>query len=244
MPPEAPGKYLRRGSRRSCSRHRHPEEPRRGPGTCTSGSRARTKPPPRSTRPAEPCSGTRWRSDSGRMAVFADPKAPQFSVWQPAPHRGASGRQRTGQRQFQRSPQPRSRGGQGVLRRRFRLGGAPHGHVDTPRLRRPPQKVHPGTRARKQDEIGGPARFEKSPQRSPETEADTPPHWGLTFGVADADAIADRPSSSAARDHAPDRRPVVPRDGDQRPRGAAFTRKFMPENKDLGAPADSAATSS
>ena len=86
-------------------------------------------------------------------------------------------------------------------------------------------------------EMGAPARFEDvvaSVDPIPDDQPDTPPHWGVTFGVDDADAIAARgdrarrPGRSSPPFDAPWVRMTVIRD----PQGATFTAsKFVPENK-------------
>ncbi len=76
-------------------------------------------------------------------------------------------------------------------------------------------------------------------------QPDNPPHWGVTFGVDDADAIADQAGKLGGRVvippfDAPWVRMTVIAD----PQGATFTAsKFVPENRDLGAQADAAAGS-
>jgi predicted enzyme related to lactoylglutathione lyase len=73
----------------------------------------------------------------------------------------------------------------------------------------------------------------------PDDQPDTPPHWSVTFGVDDADAIAAKAaelggSVIAPPFDAPWVRMTVLAD----PQGAAFiASKFVPENKDLAAPA-------
>ena len=66
---------------------------------------------------------------------------------------------------------------------------------------------------------------------------DEPPHWGVTFAVDDADAIAARASELGGEVlvppfDAPWVRMAIIRD----PQGAVFTAsKFVPENRDLDA---------
>jgi predicted enzyme related to lactoylglutathione lyase len=76
----------------------------------------------------------------------------------------------------------------------------------------------------------------------PDDQPDTPPHWGITFAVDDADAIAARASELGGQVvvppfDAPWVRMTIITD----PQGATFTAsKFVPENKDLGQSAGAA----
>jgi hypothetical protein len=73
-------------------------------------------------------------------------------------------------------------------------------------------------------------------------QADVPPHWSVTFAVADADATAERATELGgqvvvAPFDAPWARMTVITD----PRGATFiASKFVPENQDLESRADMA----
>ena len=75
----------------------------------------------------------------------------------------------------------------------------------------------------------------------PDDQPDTPPHWGVTFAVDDADAIAAKKATELGGKvvlppmDAPWVRLTVIAD----PQGATFTAsKFVPENKDLADGAD------
>jgi uncharacterized protein len=74
-------------------------------------------------------------------------------------------------------------------------------------------------------------------------QPDTPAHWSVTFGVADADATAAKAAELGGTVivppfDAPWVRMTVIAD----PQGATFiASKFAPENKDLGSQADAAA---
>ena len=76
----------------------------------------------------------------------------------------------------------------------------------------------------------------------PDDQPDTPAHWGVTFGVDDADAIAARAPELGGTVlvepfDAPWVRGTVIRD----PQGATFTaNKFVPENRDMEVPAATA----
>ena len=76
----------------------------------------------------------------------------------------------------------------------------------------------------------------------PEDQPQTPPHWGVTIAVDDADATAQRATELGGQVtvepfDAPWVRMTVITD----PQGATFTAsKFVPENKSLGQEADAA----
>ena len=102
------------------------------------------------------------------------------------------------------------------------------------------EALNPGTRARAA-EFGGPARFEEvvaAVSVIPDDQPDTPAHWDVTFGVADADAIAERAAELGGTVlvppfDAPWIRGTVIRD----PQGATFNaNKFVPENRDMAPP--------
>jgi hypothetical protein len=87
-------------------------------------------------------------------------------------------------------------------------------------------------------EMGAPERFEDvvaSIVPLPDDQPDAPPHWGVTFAVDDADAIAARATELGGRVlvppfDAPWVRMTIIAD----PQGATFTAsKFVPEQKDL-----------
>jgi len=87
-------------------------------------------------------------------------------------------------------------------------------------------------------QVGGPAGFEDvvaSIDPIPDDQPDTPPHWSVTFGVDDVDAIAAKAvelggTVVAPPLDAPWSRTAVLAD----PAGATFiASKFVPENKDV-----------
>jgi predicted enzyme related to lactoylglutathione lyase len=103
----------------------------------------------------------------------------------------------------------------------------------------------PGTREN-MAQMGAPERFEDvvaSVAGLGDDEPDVPSHWGVTFGVADADAIASRAADLGGRVvvppfDAPWVRTTIIAD----PAGATFAAtQFVPDNKDL--PAGSGAAS-
>ena len=80
-----------------------------------------------------------------------------------------------------------------------------------------------------------PERFEDVVASVAQSADDTPPHWGVTFGVDDADAIAARATQLGGRVLAdPFDAPWVRMTVIADPQGATFiASKFTPENKDM-----------
>jgi predicted enzyme related to lactoylglutathione lyase len=175
--------------------------------------------------------------DAGRMAVFADPEGAEFSVWQPNRHRGAKVVNEPGSLNFNglhtRDPEGAKAFYGAVFGWELLDMGMwalrPYGdHLEA---------LNPGTRERTA-ELGGPERFEEVVAALtviPDDQPDTPAHWDVTFGVADADAIAKRAAELGGTVlvppfDAPWIRGTVIRD----PRGATFNaNQFVPENKDM-----------
>jgi predicted enzyme related to lactoylglutathione lyase len=177
---------------------------------------------------------------AGRMAVFADPAGAAFCVWQAREHRGATVVNEPGSLNFN---DLRTRDIDGarafygsvfgweVLDIGAGLAWALPGYGDFLEQRTP------GTREN-MAQMGAPEGFEDvvaSLAPIADDEPDVPSHWGLTFGVEDADAIASRAADLGGRVvvppfDAPWVRTTVIAD----PAGATFTAsKFVPENKDL-----------
>jgi uncharacterized protein len=184
---------------------------------------------------------------AGRMAVFTDPEGALFRVWQANEHKGARIVNEPGSLNFNSlntrmadaaksfygsvfgwetlalpgGAQMWRRPGYGdflaqsdpELRERMAKSGAPDGFADVAAALTPIADDQP----------------------------EVPAHWSVTFGVADADATAQRAAELGgevvvAPFDAPWVRMTVIRD----PQGATFTAsKFVPENRDLGTQADS-----
>src|SRR5204863_7951224 len=74
-------------------------------------------------------------------------------------------------------------------------------------------------------------------------QPDVPAHWSVTFAVDDADATAERAAELGGQVVAPPfDAPWVRMTVINDPQGATFiASKFVPENRDLGRPADSTA---
>lgn len=181
--------------------------------------------------------------DAGRMAVFADPEGAAFCVWQPNRHPGATVVNEAGSLNFNdlntRDPEgAKAFYGAVIGWETLEMGSgfamwvlAGYGdHLES---------INPGTRAN-MAEMGAPERFEDvvaSLDPIPEDQPGTPPHWGLTFGVDDADTTAERAEELGGRVvAAPFDAPWVRMTIITDPQGATFTAsKFVPENKDTAA---------
>jgi predicted enzyme related to lactoylglutathione lyase len=186
--------------------------------------------------------------DAGRMGVYADPEGAVSCAWQPKQHKGARIVNEHGSLNFNTLNTRDAEGakafygavfGWGILD----LGGGSawtlpgygdHLEADDPGLR---ERVA---------ELGGPAGFEDvvaSVLPIPGDQPDTPPHWSVTFGVDDADAIAGKAIELggkvlAAPFDAPWVRMTVIAD----PQGATFiASQFVLENRDLPTPQGTAA---
>ena len=178
--------------------------------------------------------------DWGRMAVFADPAGAWFSVWQARSHRGAAVVNEPGSLNFNDLHTRDVEGAQSFYGAVFGweildVGGgsawALPGYGDFLERRRP------GTREGMAS-MGAPERFEDvvaSIAAIPDDQPDVAAHWGLTFAVDDADAVAARAAELGGRVVvAPFDAPWVRMTVIADPQGATFTAsKFVPENKDL-----------
>src|SRR4051794_37401058 len=177
--------------------------------------------------------------DAGRMAVFADPEGARFSVWEPGRHRGATVVNQHGSVNFNDLHTRDPEGAKAFYGAVFGwstldMGGG--AQLWTLRAYGDfLEERNPGNRQRMAD-MGAPAGFEAVvPTLGPvgADRADTAPHWGVTFAVDDADAIAD----SAGRLGgtlvvAPFDAPWVRMTTIADPQGATFVAsQFVPEEK-------------
>jgi predicted enzyme related to lactoylglutathione lyase len=185
--------------------------------------------------------------DAGRMAVVTDPEGAAFCVWQARQHRGARIVNEPGSLNFNslntRDPEG-ARAFYGSVFGWETLGL--DGGVQMWRLRGYGdflEQSDPGLLER-MAESDAPAGFEDVVAAlSPiaDDQPDVPAHWGVTFAVDDADATAERAAQLGGTVlvppfDAPWVRMTVLAD----PQGATFiASRFVPENKDLAAPADS-----
>jgi predicted enzyme related to lactoylglutathione lyase len=186
--------------------------------------------------------------DWGRMAIFADPAGAAFRVWQPKSHRGAAIVNEHASLNFNDLHTRDVEGARSFYGAVFgwellELGAgffawALPGYGDFLEQR------NPGTRENMAG-AGAPERFEDVVATVipiGDDQPDVPAHWGITFAVDDADAIAARAAELGGHVvvppfDAPWVRMTIIRD----PQGATFTAsKFVPENKDLEQGAGSA----
>jgi predicted enzyme related to lactoylglutathione lyase len=176
--------------------------------------------------------------ESGRMAVFADPEGAPFSVWQANQHRGARVVNEPGSLNFNDLNTRDPEGAKAFYGSVFgweTLGiGSDFTAWTLPAYGDHLEQGDPGLRER-MAESGAPAGFEDvvaSLNPIPDDQPDTPPHWGVTFAVDDADATAAKAGELGGQVvvppfDAPWVRMTILTD----PQGATFTAsKFVPEN--------------
>jgi uncharacterized protein len=176
----------------------------------------------------------------GRMAVLADPEGAAFCVWQAREHRGAAVVNEPGSLSFNDLNTRDLEGAKSFYGAVFGweaidVGGAAMwalpGYGDFLEQRTPGMRERMG-------ELGAPERFDDvvaSVNPIPEDQPDVPAHWGVTFAVEDADAVAARASERGGRVLvAPFDAPWVRMTIITDPQGATFTAsKFVPENREL-----------
>jgi predicted enzyme related to lactoylglutathione lyase len=184
--------------------------------------------------------------DSGRMAVFTDPEGAAFCAWQANQHRGAQIVNEHGSLNFNglntRDPD-RAKEFYGSVFGWTTLGlGGGFEMWTLPGYGDYLERDNPDLRKLTTD-AGAPEEFVDvvaSINPISDDQPDTPAHWGVTFAVDDADATAAKAAELGgtvvvAPFDAPWVRTTVLND----PQGATFiASKFVPENKDLAAPAD------
>ena len=190
--------------------------------------------------------------EAGRMAVFADPAGAVFSVWQAKEHRGAEVVNEAGSLNFNNLSTNDPDGAKAFYRAVFgwevlpMAGGSEMWTL--PGYGEFLEELNPGTLERI-GEAGAPEGFENSVailNPIPDDQPDTPPHWGVTFAIDDADAFAAKAAELggtvvAEPFDAPWVRTTVITD----PQGGTFTAsQFVPENRDLASQADAAASGS
>lgn len=180
--------------------------------------------------------------EAGRMAVCADREGAVFCLWQAGRHRGAQVVNEAGSLNFNDLNTRDPEGAKEFYRAVFgwevlTLDGG-FEMWSLPGYGSFLEELNPGT-LEQMAEMGGPAGFENvvaSLSPIPEDQPETPAHWGVTFAVDDADAVAETArrlggAVLAEPFDAPWVRMTVIAD----PQGATFTAsKFVPENKDLG----------
>jgi predicted enzyme related to lactoylglutathione lyase len=176
--------------------------------------------------------------EAGRMAVFADPEGAAISVWQAKGNRGAAVVNEPGSVNFNN-----------LNSRDLAAAEAFYGPVfgwelltvgDGAMWALPAygdflERRTPGMR-KGMAEMGAPPRFEEVVAGAltiPDDQPDVPAHWGVTFAVDDADAIATRAAELGGTVVVPPfDAPWVRMTVIVDPQGATFTAsKFVPENK-------------
>ncbi|GGC54924.1 VOC family protein [Hoyosella rhizosphaerae] len=175
--------------------------------------------------------------DQGRMAVCADLEGATFMVWEPRAHRGSAVVNEPGSVNFNdlytRDPESARRFYNAVFGWEI-LDLGPGGQMFTlPGYSDHLDLLYPGNTA-EMVAMGAPAGFENvvASLSLIDADSDIPPHWGITFAVADADEAAARAAELggavvAAPADAPWTRVTVLRD----PAGVVFTAgQFVPEN--------------
>jgi uncharacterized protein len=181
--------------------------------------------------------------NAGRMAVCTDPEGAAFCLWQAKEHKGARIVNEPGSLNFNTLNAWDVEGAKSFYGSVFGWQTLALGMWTLPGYGDFLERSDPGLRKR-MAETGAPEGFEDVVAAlSPiaDDTPDVPAHWSVTFGVDDADAIADRAASLGGTVvvppfDAPWVRMTVITD----PQGATFTAsKFVPENRDLGSAADS-----
>jgi uncharacterized protein len=188
--------------------------------------------------------------DAGRMAAFADPEGAVFLVWQPNRHRGSQIVNEHGSNNFNVLGTRDMEGAKAFYNAVFGWEtldvGGPGLMWTLPAYGDHLEERTPGLR-KGMEEMGAPAGFADvvaSMNPIPDDEPDTPPHWGLTFAVDDADEIASKAEELGGKVvmppfDAPWVRMAVISD----PQGATFVAsKFVPENRDLATQGSTAGT--
>lgn len=174
--------------------------------------------------------------DAGRMAVFTDTEGAQFSVWQPRRHRGATAVNEPGTVNFNDLYSRDLAAADRFYGAVFGWERIPVGDDDfawaLPAYGDFLERRTPGMQ-QGMKEMGAPDRFwEVVATISRITDA-TQPHWGVTFAVDDADAVAARAVELGGRVIvAPFDAPWVRKTVLEDPDGARFTAsKFVPGNR-------------
>jgi hypothetical protein len=189
---------------------------------------------------------------AGRMAVCADPEGAAFCAWQAKGHRGARIVNEPGSLNFNDLNTRDPEGAKAFYGSVFgwKTLGLDGGFAmwTLPGYGDHLEQSDPGLRER-MAEGGAPAGFEDvvaSLVPIGEDQPDTPPHWGVTFAVDDADAIAQKATELGGKVVVPPMdAPWVRMTVVSDPQGAMFTAsKFVLENRDLATQSDAAAGAS
>jgi len=176
--------------------------------------------------------------DAGRMATFTDPEGAAFGIWQPREHRGAEVVNEHGGVNFNNLNTRDVEGAKAfygkvfgwrslAMESGFEMWTLP-GYADFL------EEINPGTKERN-EELGAPEGFADvvaSIAPIPDDQPDVPAHWGITFAVDDADAVAAKASETGGTVVMPPTdMPWVRTTVITDPAGATFTAsKFVPPN--------------
>lgn len=179
--------------------------------------------------------------ESGRMAVLADPEGAVISAWEPKEHQGSRVVNEHGSVNFNvlstRDVEAAKAFYGAVFGWETLDFGGTDGMWTLPGYGDHLEELTPGLRERNA-EFGAPPGFEDvvaTLNPLGEDDRDTPAHWGVTFGVDNADEAAKRAEELGAEilvppTDAPWVRISVIRD----PQGATFVAsQFVPENRDV-----------
>jgi len=187
--------------------------------------------------------------DACRMAVFTDPEGAAFGVWEAKEHKGARLVNDPGAPVFNSLNTRDAEGARSFYGSVFgwqtgTIGGGAEGWTLPGYGDWLEREHHPDLR-KQMAEAGAPEGFEDVVAGIipiADDQLDTPPHWSVTFAVADADATAAKATELGGKVIVPPfdapwstptytiRITVI---GD--PQGATFSAsKFVPENKNLG----------
>jgi predicted enzyme related to lactoylglutathione lyase len=172
--------------------------------------------------------------DSGRMAVLADPEGAAFCVWQADQHRGAQVVNEPVSLNFNDLDTRDLEGAKAFYGALFGWEHLPFADDGSGMWLLPAygdflEQLRPGMRAGMK-EMGAPDRFEEVVASVRVIPDDQPAHWGVTFAVDDADAIAARASQLGGKVVSPPTdMPWVRTTVIADPQGATFTAsKFVP----------------
>jgi predicted enzyme related to lactoylglutathione lyase len=179
--------------------------------------------------------------DAGRMAVLTDPEGAVFFVWEARANKGSQIVNEHGSNNFNNlntRDLERAKAFYGAVFGWETLeldGGAQMWTL--PGYGDHLEELSPGLR-KGMEEMGAPKGFEDvvaGINEIRDDQPDTPPHWGLTFAVDDADAIAEKASQLGGKVIAPPfDAPWVRMTVIADPQGAIFVAsKFVPENRDM-----------
>jgi len=186
--------------------------------------------------------------DAGRMGVFTDPEGAAFCVWQAKEHKGARIVNEHGSLNFNGLNTRDPEGAKAFYGSVFGWEALPvGGGAEMWRLRGYGdylEQLHPDLR-KTMAEVGAPEGFEDvvaSLNPISDDQPDVPPHWSVTFGVDDADAIAAKAVELGGKVLAPPfDAPWVRMTVIADPQGATFiASKFVPQNRNLATEANSA----